>query len=110
MALRTWTQINNIFMVMKAYEAQNNQLPSQLEDLVRSQGIPASFLKDSWLRPLEYDSGTGTITSLGPDGQLNTEDDMVRSVESDPQLPPYYQEMQARMMQQMVQQHPLLGR
>lgn len=109
LALRTWTQMNNIFMVMKAHEAQNGQLPDQLEDLVRSQGFPASFLKDAWLRPLEYDPEAGTITSLGPDGQRNTEDDLVRSGDDGPELPPYYQELQQRIMQS-VQQPTLFGR
>lgn len=108
-ALQTWTRMSQLWMILKAHGAETNEPLTQLEDLVRAGAIPASSLKDAWLRYFEYNAEAETITSLGPDGQLNTEDDLVRSTDSGPELPAYYQEIQQRMMHMAQQQQSFPG-
>ena len=80
----TRTSIGNIGTAVQAYEVQAGRFPDSLDDLTVSTESRAALLKkdslvDSWGNSFQYKK-VGRfeyeIRSAGPDGQMNTEDDI----------------------------------
>lgn len=99
-AVATWNQMKQIWMALQIHQGQGDgEMPADLEELFRAQGIPGALLKDAWGAWLDYDPSGPTLSSSGADGQLDTEDDLVLNEESMGRLPPYMEKLQQEMMQ-----------
>ncbi len=80
----TQTMLSQVDIAITVYQAKTGRLPNSLEALTVafSDGSPAlltpASVTDAWAHPLEYKK-TGskyTLRSAGPDGVMNTEDDL----------------------------------
>lgn len=80
----TLTSIGSIEQACTLYSSLSAKgYPKTLEDLAKGINdrpplLKAADLKDAWGNPFDYkvENGMVKITSAGPDGQLNTEDDL----------------------------------
>ena len=79
----TLSSIEGIDNAINLYKMQTDKLPKSLEDLTVGINddeplLEAGKLKDAWGQEFEYkvDGKKYTIRSAGPDGQMNTEDDI----------------------------------
>ena len=79
------TSIDAIKTAVQAYEASTTSLPQSLDDLTKDQpdGRPPLLeknkLNDQWGKPVQYKKigkYKYEIRSAGPDGNINTEDDI----------------------------------
>ncbi len=79
----TLSSIQSIKSAVQAYKIEKDKLPQSLEDLTVGINddeplLEAGSLRDAWGQEFEYkvDGKKYTIRSAGPDGQMNTEDDI----------------------------------
>lgn len=79
----TRTSISAIEQAVKMYEIRVGQYPDQFDQLFQKIGAAEAPLEekarnDSWGNPFQYrrDGSSFEIRSAGPDGQMNTDDDI----------------------------------
>ena len=80
----TRTSIANIGTALQAFEVTAGKFPDSLDELTVATESRAALLKkdnlaDSWGNPFQYKKTSKfeyEIRSAGPDGQMNTEDDI----------------------------------
>ncbi|MBR3086314.1 MAG: type II secretion system protein GspG [Kiritimatiellae bacterium] len=80
----TRSSIGGIITAVQAYELSAGKMPEKLDDLTvetetRAALIGKSKLIDAWGTPYQYTKKTKftfEVRSAGPDGQMNTEDDI----------------------------------
>ena len=79
----TLSSIQSIKSAVQAYKIEKDKLPQSLEDMTVGINddeplLEAGSLRDAWGQEFEYkvDGKKYTIRSAGPDGQMNTEDDI----------------------------------
>ena len=73
-----------IDFAISTYKAKNNKVPTSLTDLAVGVAgeqplVSAEMFNDAWGNPLELSVNAAmkhTIRSAGPDGKMNTEDDI----------------------------------
>ncbi len=79
------TSIDAIKTAVQAYEASTTSLPQSLDDLTKDQAdgrpplLEKNKLNDQWGKPVQYKKigkYKYEIRSAGPDGNINTEDDI----------------------------------
>ncbi len=79
----TLTSIGAIDQAIQVYKIETGRLPKSLDDLTAGINddeplLKAGALNDGWGTPFEYkaEGKKYTIRSAGPDGTMNTEDDL----------------------------------
>jgi len=79
----TLTRLISIEYRIRSYILEHGKPPTSLTEIVHRLGYNDS-LKDGWGNEILYvfSEGRLTLTSFGPDGSLNTSDDIIRDWET----------------------------
>lgn len=75
----TRNKIQQVHTRSTAYQVDNGRYPKSFDELTKGEYISSDETKDSWDNPMQFEGGDDIrpeITSAGPDGVFDTEDDV----------------------------------
>jgi hypothetical protein len=84
---RTWLRLKGLYPFVMDYLREHGSLPDRIEQFMPAQGTQyVDFHDDAWGHALRYvrRGHEYEIRSAGPDGELNTPDDLVETRTVDP--------------------------
>ncbi|MBI3606804.1 MAG: DUF4388 domain-containing protein [Nitrospirae bacterium] len=69
-------QLEGLQQLVRLWADEHGRVPESLRQAVAEYGASPWSLTDPWGRSWHYDSQSGEVSSLGPDGKVDTDDDI----------------------------------